>query len=74
MQQSTDQLIQILTDEGTVHGDVEVTYSPPDEKLTFVDLEVRRPDGKVVVVYYFTDARTGPERYIGATIWEIPAR
>lgn len=35
---------------------------------------VQRPDGKVVVVYYFTDAVTGPERYIGATIWQIPGR
>ena len=31
---------------------------------------VQRPDGKVVAVYYFSDARTGPERYIGATIWD----
>jgi hypothetical protein len=35
---------------------------------------VQRPDGKVVVVYYFTDAKTGPERYIGATIWDPPPR
>jgi len=33
---------------------------------------VRRPDGKVVAVYYFTDEATGPERYIGATIWRPP--
>jgi hypothetical protein len=31
---------------------------------------VQRPDGKVVTVYYFWDSRTGPERYIAATIWE----
>ena len=30
---------------------------------------VQRPDGKVVSVYYFNDAATGPERYIAATIW-----
>jgi hypothetical protein len=30
---------------------------------------VLRPDGKVVSVYYFTD-RAGPDRYIGATIWD----
>jgi predicted neuraminidase len=35
---------------------------------------VQRPDGKVVTVYYFWDERSGPERYIGATIWEPPAR
>jgi BNR repeat-like domain len=28
-----------------------------------------RPDGKVVAVYYFAD-RTGPTRYIAATIWD----
>ena len=33
---------------------------------------VQRPDGKIVAVYYFTDAKTGPERYIGATIWDPP--
>ncbi len=30
---------------------------------------VLRPDGKVVAVYYFSDL-TGPDRYIGATIWD----
>ncbi len=35
---------------------------------------VVRPDGKVVVVYYFSDAVTGPERYIAATLWTPPAR
>ena len=34
---------------------------------------VQRPDGKVVSVYYFTDEASGPERYIGATIWSPPA-
>jgi hypothetical protein len=31
---------------------------------------VQRTDGKVVVVYYFNDRKTGPERYIAATIWD----
>ena len=30
---------------------------------------VQRPDGKIVTVYYFWDAQTGPERYIAASIW-----
>lgn len=34
---------------------------------------VQRPDGKIVVVYYFMDKETGPERYIGATLWDPPA-
>jgi hypothetical protein len=33
---------------------------------------VQRPDGKVVAVYYFTDLKTAPDRYIGATIWDPP--
>jgi len=32
---------------------------------------VQRPDGKLVTVYYFND-KTGPDRYIGATIWAPP--
>lgn len=31
---------------------------------------VQRRDGKVVVVYYFCDDETGPERYIAATIFD----
>ncbi len=30
---------------------------------------IQRPDGLIVSVYYFSDETTGPERYIGATIW-----
>jgi hypothetical protein len=38
---------------------------------------VQRPDGKVVTVYYFWDRKTGPERYVAATVWDparVPAR
>ena len=35
---------------------------------------VQRPDGKVVAVYYYTDEASGPERYIGATIWSPPPK
>jgi len=31
-----------------------------------------RPDGKLVVVYYWHDSDIRPERYIRATIWEPP--
>jgi hypothetical protein len=31
---------------------------------------VQRPDGTLVTVYYYNDA-TSPERYIGATVWEL---
>ena len=33
---------------------------------------VQRPDGKVVTIYYFWERKTGPERYLAATIWELP--
>lgn len=33
---------------------------------------VQRADGKIVVLYYFMDKETGPERYIAATIWSPP--
>jgi len=32
---------------------------------------VQRPDGKIVTVYYFCDEQS-PERYIAATIWNVP--
>jgi len=35
---------------------------------------VQRPDGKIVTIYYFSDAATGPERYIGATIWDAEGK
>ncbi|NLV45511.1 MAG: exo-alpha-sialidase [Candidatus Hydrogenedentes bacterium] len=31
---------------------------------------VQRADGKMVTVYYFDDEISGPERYIGATLWD----
>jgi hypothetical protein len=31
---------------------------------------VQRADGRVVTIYYFWDEKTGPERYIEATIWK----
>lgn len=34
---------------------------------------VQRPDGKIVIMYYFMDEKTGRERYIGATIWTPPS-
>ncbi|HQN00749.1 MAG TPA: sialidase family protein, partial [Candidatus Hydrogenedentes bacterium] len=30
---------------------------------------VQRTDGNMVTVYYISEETTGPERYIGATIW-----
>ncbi len=47
----------ILRDDGT------------DRDIGYVR-SVQRPDGKVVTIYYINDEKTGPERYIGATIWD----
>jgi len=33
---------------------------------------VQRPDGKIVAIYYFSDEKIGPERFIEATIWDPP--
>lgn len=35
---------------------------------------VVRADGLLLTVYYFSDAGTGPERYIAASLWEPPAK
>jgi hypothetical protein len=47
----------VLRDDGT------------DRDIGYVQ-SVQRPDGKMVTTYYISDERTGPERYIGATIWD----
>jgi hypothetical protein len=43
-----DEFIQILTPRGKEYGDFDVSYSPPEEELEFVDCEVMQPDGRVV--------------------------
>lgn len=45
-----DEFIQVLTIEGASLGNVDELFAPPDERLTFLDCEVRRPDGRVVRV------------------------
>lgn len=35
---------------------------------------VQRPDGRIVTVYYFWTEKTGPERFIAATIWSARAK
>jgi BNR repeat-like domain len=34
---------------------------------------IQRPDGRIVTIYYFWDQKTGPERYIAATLWSPDA-
>jgi hypothetical protein len=42
-----DQYVQVLTPDGVSHGDVDVAYAPPEERLTFLDCEVRSADGRI---------------------------
>ena len=45
-----DSFVQVLTEEGEARGDVDVSYAPPGERLVFLDLEVRHPDGRTTRV------------------------
>jgi hypothetical protein len=45
-----DDYIQVLTAEGKAAGDFDISYSPPHEKLEFLDCEMQRPDGSVLKV------------------------
>ncbi|HMJ65577.1 MAG TPA: DUF3857 and transglutaminase domain-containing protein, partial [Candidatus Binatia bacterium] len=45
-----EEYIQVLTSEGKEAGDFDVTYSPPYERLEFLDCEIQRPDGSVLRV------------------------
>ena len=42
-----DTFLQILTSEGKRHGDLQFSFSPPNEDLTFLACEVRLPDGTI---------------------------
>lgn len=42
-----DEYIQILTANGKQYGDFDIAYSPPDQTVTFLDCEVRQPDGTI---------------------------
>jgi hypothetical protein len=43
-----ESFIQVLTSEGKHYGDFDVSYSAPDEDISFLDCEVLRADGKLV--------------------------
>lgn len=45
-----EEYIQVLTLEGKALGDFDVSYSPPDEDIEFLDCEVLRPDGRLVTL------------------------
>jgi hypothetical protein len=43
-----EEFIQVLTPEGKDAGDFDLSYSPPQERLEFIDCEIQRPDGSVL--------------------------
>jgi transglutaminase-like putative cysteine protease len=48
LSQDIDEFVQVLTKEGEARGDVDVSYWPPDQTVTFLDCEVLQPDGRLV--------------------------
>jgi transglutaminase-like putative cysteine protease len=43
--QEVDEFVQVLTEEGKSRGDLDILYSPPEERVTILDAEVLRADG-----------------------------
>lgn len=64
---------KLSSDQGQTWSDYYVLRDDGSGRDIGYPRVVQRPDGKVVAIYYFMDAQTGPERYIGATIWTPPA-
>jgi len=64
---------KLSSDQGRTWSDELVLRDDGTDRDLGYTRDVQRPDGKIVSVYYFDDAKTGPERYIAATIWEPPA-
>ncbi len=61
---------RISNDNGRTWGPQIVLRDDGTDRDVGYVRSVVRPDGKVVTTYYFDDEETGPERYIGATIWD----
>ena len=61
---------RLSTDNGKTWGpQIVLRQDGVDRDIGYVR-SVQRPDGKMVTTYYISDRETGPERYIGATIWD----
>ena len=61
---------RLSTDNGKTWGpQIVLRDDGTDRDIGYVR-SVQRPDGKMVTIYYINDEKTGPERYIGATIWD----
>jgi hypothetical protein len=61
---------RLSSDNGKTWGPQIVLREDGTDRDTGYVRSVQRPDGKMVTTYYISDERTGPERYIGATIWD----
>ena len=64
---------RLSSDSGRTWGDDIILRDDGASRDIGYVRSIQRPDGNVVSVYYFTDQASGPERYIGATIWSPPA-
>jgi hypothetical protein len=61
---------RLSTDNGKTWGpQIVLRDDGIDRDIGYVR-SVQRPDGRLVTIYYISDEQTGPERYIGATIWD----
>jgi len=61
---------RISSDDGKTWGPQIVLREDGNDRDIGYVRSVERPDGKMVTTYYIDDEATGPERYIGATIWD----
>ena len=61
---------RLSSDNGRTWGPQIVLRADGTDRDTGYVRSVQRADGKMVTTYYISDGRTGPERYIGATIWD----
>ncbi len=59
-------------DNGTSWGDQIVLRDDGGGRDLGYPRSIQRPDGRVVTIYYFWDEKTGPERYLAASIWKVP--
>lgn len=61
---------RLSEDNGKTWGpQIVLRWDGTDRDIGYVR-SIQRPDGKMVTTYYISDAKTGPERYVGATIWD----
>jgi len=65
---------RLSSDEGRTWGPIIVLRDDGSSRDMGYPRMVQRADGSVVTAHYYSDAATGPERYIGATIWDVPGK